>query len=85
MRLRDKAVIVPGGGKGIGLRYLRGFAAESAAVAVSEIDASAHSSGTARKGSAGFLHYVTSKAAIAGSTDGPGPFGARRLASRRTF
>ena len=37
------------------------------------------SPGTARKGSAGFLHYVTSKAAIAGSTDGPGPFGAKAI------
>jgi 3-oxoacyl-[acyl-carrier protein] reductase len=39
MRLRDKVVVVTGGGKGIGLRYVRGFAAEGAAVVVAEIDA----------------------------------------------
>jgi NAD(P)-dependent dehydrogenase (short-subunit alcohol dehydrogenase family) len=38
MRLQDKVVIVTGGGKGIGLRYVRGFAAEGAAIAVAEID-----------------------------------------------
>jgi 3-oxoacyl-[acyl-carrier protein] reductase len=41
MRLRDKVAIVTGGGKGIGLRYVRGFAAEGAAVVVAEIDANA--------------------------------------------
>jgi 3-oxoacyl-[acyl-carrier protein] reductase len=41
MRLRDKVAIVTGGGKGIGLRYVRGFAAEGATVVVAEIDAEA--------------------------------------------
>jgi NAD(P)-dependent dehydrogenase (short-subunit alcohol dehydrogenase family) len=38
MRLRDKVVIVTGGGKGMGLRYVRGFSAEGAAIVVAEID-----------------------------------------------
>jgi|SRR5579864_3956415 len=41
MRLRDKVVIVTGGGKGIGLRYVRGCAAEGAAAVVAEIDSDA--------------------------------------------
>jgi len=41
MRLREKVAIITGGGKGIGLRYVRGFAAEGAAVVVAEIDADA--------------------------------------------
>jgi 3-oxoacyl-[acyl-carrier protein] reductase len=38
MRLRDKVAIVTGGGKGIGLRYVRGLSAEGAAIVVAEID-----------------------------------------------
>jgi len=38
MRLQDKVVIVTGGGKGIGLRYVRGCSAEGAAIVVAEID-----------------------------------------------
>jgi 3-oxoacyl-[acyl-carrier protein] reductase len=41
MRLQGKVAIVTGGGKGIGLRYVRGFAAEGACVVVAEIDADA--------------------------------------------
>ena len=41
MRLQGKVVIVTGGGKGIGLRYVRGFAAEGASVIVAEIDGDA--------------------------------------------
>ena len=41
MRLQGKVAIVTGGGKGIGLRYVRGFAAEGASVVVAEIDADA--------------------------------------------
>jgi len=39
MRLEGKVAIITGGGKGIGLRYVRGFAAAGAAVVVAEIDA----------------------------------------------
>lgn len=38
MRLKDRVAIVTGGGKGIGLHYVRGLASEGAAVAVAEID-----------------------------------------------
>ncbi|MBV9323673.1 MAG: SDR family oxidoreductase [Chloroflexi bacterium] len=41
MRLRDRVVIVTGGGKGIGLRYVRGLAAEGATIVVAEIDEAA--------------------------------------------
>ncbi|MDE3077463.1 MAG: SDR family NAD(P)-dependent oxidoreductase, partial [Chloroflexota bacterium] len=41
MRLQGKVAIVTGGGKGIGLRYVRGFAVEGAAVVVAEIDEAA--------------------------------------------
>jgi NAD(P)-dependent dehydrogenase (short-subunit alcohol dehydrogenase family) len=38
MRLQGKVAVVTGGGKGIGLRRVRSFAAERAAVVVAEID-----------------------------------------------
>ncbi|HEY2593830.1 MAG TPA: glucose 1-dehydrogenase [Chloroflexota bacterium] len=41
MQLENKVAIVTGGGKGIGLRYARGFAAEGASVVIAEIDADA--------------------------------------------
>jgi 3-oxoacyl-[acyl-carrier protein] reductase len=41
MRLRDKVVIVTGGGKGIGLRYARGMSAEGAAIVVADVDSDA--------------------------------------------
>jgi 3-oxoacyl-[acyl-carrier protein] reductase len=41
VQLENKVAVVTGGGKGIGLRYARGFAAEGAAVVIAEIDADA--------------------------------------------
>ncbi len=40
-QLQGKVAVITGGGKGIGLRYARGFAAEGASVVVAEIDAEA--------------------------------------------
>lgn len=41
MKLQDQVAIVTGGGKGIGLHYARGLAAEGAAVVIAEIDGAA--------------------------------------------
>ena len=41
MKLQDQVAIVTGGGKGIGLHYARGLAAEGASVVIAEIDGAA--------------------------------------------
>lgn len=75
MRLQDRVVIVTGGGKGIGLRYVRGFAAEGAAIVVAEIDEAAAESAATEVRASG-------RKAIEVPTDVSDEAGVRRMVER---